>query len=251
MGLFVTSFIIIYMGWYIVISLKFHVLEGINKDDFINLFEKHNEIIGRIESLKYDLKSSTENFEHLNDNLLSFTFQHDFVHRETMRGHVLEYPYFHLATFWIAFLDKTYLFASGEDSAIGYILDEIKRIVADNMSREIVITPLKINNEVFTEVLVKDALDISNSWFEEVDEGVRAAFLSGHLKDSDSENELYGLFKEKAGNVNSTTFMSRKLGYTITISRIKGSIYSPNKKANPLGFIGYFQEVIYPILNTT
>ena len=69
-------------------------------------------------------------------------------------------------------------------------------------------------------------------------------YIGGHLEDEDNINELYKQVKEKAGDITSISFTSEKLGYNVTISRKKGSIFAKARDATPESLIGYFAKVI-------
>lgn len=70
-------------------------------------------------------------------------------------------------------------------------------------------------------------------------------FLSGHLDDEHHNvHEMYREVKEKAGDISSINFNSRKLGYSISISRKKGSIHTKSRYGTPQSIINYFEEVI-------
>lgn len=226
-------------------ALTIFQMKGITKENFIKIFEGYEKTIDTLDKLGIDLKASVNEFDILKTDLIFFEFQHDFKKSEKIRGELIEYPRSFKAKFWVYFKNnKNYIFASGDKEAFTFIIAEIKKIIADEKFNEIVIEKIKISSKELILISHEDAYVINSSWFRKLDEDVKSVYIGGHLEDEDNINELYKQVKEKAGDITSISFTSEKLGYNVTISRKKGSIFAKARDATPESLIGYFAKVI-------
>ena len=232
------------------ISLKVFTLEGIKKEDFIDVFSEYDKVVDNIPELNTDLKALVSNFYILNDviidDLITFEFQHDFKISDELRGQTFSYPRTYKVNVWADLSkSKQYLFVSGQKEAISFIVPIINRIIADEKFIEVKITKVNIPSEALISLSREDGVVINSSWFNKLDESLKAVYLSGHLDDEDHNiHELYEHVKNKAGDISSISFTSRKLGYNITISRKKGSLWTKSNDSTAITVIQYFEDVI-------
>lgn len=228
------------------LSLKLFELEDITKDKFVEIFENYSKVVDAIPQLGVELLASTNEFNSLSDDLIYFEFQHDFKQPYVLRGKPFAYPRSIEAQIWIYFRqNKHYVFVSGEKDAISFIIPEIKRIIATEVYNDVSLEKIKISSEALVKISSEDATQINESWFTKLDESLQTVYLSGHLDDEEHNiHYIYQQVKEKAGDLTSINYTSRKLGYSISISRKKKSIHTKSRHGTPESLIYYFEEVI-------
>lgn len=227
-------------------SLSIFEMEGITKELFKEIFDGYNVNVGCLNDV--NLNVSVDNYHDLTENLVNFQYQHDFEHSVKIRDNTVKYPYFHKAEIWILFTnEKDYLFISAEDKSIKFILPELKKIVAKKTNesgelRELVFYQFMIG-DLIADIIISDAIEVTGQWFKKLNERERSAFLSGQLLDREGgESDHYTEFKRKAERHSSVTFISKNLGYKITISKSK--ISSKDQDATPESIIDYFEREI-------
>lgn len=152
------------------ISLKIFELKGINKDSFIDIFGSYNEVVDNIPELNAELRASTNNFSILDDNIVSFEYQHDFKQLYELRGKRYTRPRSFKADFWVLFRNgKHYIFVSGDKDAISFVVPEFITIIADKKFNEVTINKIKITSEALISISGEDAVTINESWFNNLD----------------------------------------------------------------------------------
>ena len=228
-------------------SLTWFELKYISKTDFITIFKDYSKPVGKLGDIP--LTVSISNLEEIETDIIQFEFQHDFKHSITVRERLVEYPFFHKAKFWTIFNEnKSYILANGQKDSINYLNDALIKICSDysleeETMREIDIEPMKLDGEHLLEITRIDALKITARWFLNLGEREKSAFLSGTLKDENgNESDTYRELVKKAEKSTAFTFKSRKLGYSITISKSK--ISSKVNEANNESLVKYFKDSI-------
>lgn len=236
------------------ISLSWYKLKGITEEEFKKLLKDYKKEIDEINNTK--LYESIDNLNVIDQNIISFKYQHDFVHSVTIRDELIKYPYFHKANFWGIFVEKNlFLLASGKNESVNFLIEKLKKLIIDllrekeNKLVDITVEKIKLTPDQLLEVTKKDAITITAQWFKKLGEREQTAFLSGNLEDEEgNQSDLYSLFLEKAEKSSSITFISEKLGYSLGVSQNK--ISSNVKEATYESFVNYFKELMIPIIKT-
>jgi len=229
-------------------SGKIFVFRGIDKNRFVEIFQDYDAVVDRIEELDLDLRETVENFREIGDYDVTFTFQYDFKYSREIRGREFHFPAFYRSEVWIFFAhDNNYLFVFDKDEPARFISGRIEGILRDN-GYNIHVQRLAISNEALLKIVSEDFVRINSSWWKKIGEDLRAAFLSGRLRDSENENDLYRLIEERAGEITVASYQSKKLGFNIIVSRKKGSIATGKKDVEPSVIVDYFKEIVHPIL---
>lgn len=232
----------------VMVSAKIFTFKGVDINNFSKIFEKYDRIVDRIEEMNLDLKENTESFRKIDDHDVAFTFQCDFKYSREFRGREITYPATYKSDIWVFFAhDSNYVFIFDEDRPAEHISGRIEAILREN-GYDSELKRISISNESLLDIIAKDFVKLSASWLKRIGEDLRAAFLSGRLRDSEGENDLYKVIAERAGEMSSATYLSRKLGINVTISRKKGSIAVRKKDLDPSALVDYFREVVYPVL---
>ncbi|RLI76933.1 hypothetical protein DRP05_11645 [Archaeoglobales archaeon] len=203
-------------------SGKIFVFSEINKDNFTEIFQEYDVVTDRIDELDLDLRETVENYRNLSNYDVTFTFQSDFKYSREIRGRVFYFPTYYRSEVWIFFAhDNNYLFVFDRDRPAQFISGRIESILRENGYNNQV-ERLNISNDALLRIVSEDFVRINSSWWKRIGEDLRAAFLSGRLRDSEGENELYRLIEERAGEITVASYLSERLGFNITISRKKG-----------------------------
>jgi len=229
-------------------SAKIFVFEGVNKENFQDIFQNHDIVVDRIDEFDLDLRETVENYREISDYDVLFTFQTDFKFTRELRGRVFPYPAYYRSDVWVYFTDRgNYVFIFDKDRPSRYISGRIREVLSEN-GYNVEIERLEISNEALLRIVSQDFVRINSSWWKRIGEDLRAAFLSGRLRDTEGENELYRLIEERAGEITVANYLSRRLGFNISISRKKGSIATGRREVDPSVIVNYFKEVVHPIL---
>lgn len=229
-------------------SGKVFVFDKIGKNEFKETFQNHDVVTDRIEELNLDLRETVENFREIGNHDVAFTFQSDFKYSREIRGREFYFLSYYRSNVWVFFAhDANYLFVFDRDKPAEFISGRIEEVLRNN-GYQSKVERLTISNEALLRIVSEDFVRINSSWWKKIGEELRAAFLSGRLRDAESENDLYRLIEERAGEITVASYLFRKLGLNIIISRKKGSIATGRKDVDPTIIVNYFKEVIHPIL---
>jgi len=229
-------------------SAKIFYVKKATKDDFENVFSDYEVIVGKIDAYNLDLKETAEDYQS-NDYEVFFTFQSDIKRTREIRGRTIEYPIFYRVDVWGYFTEKgQYFLFFGKDKPVEYVVGRFRKILKGNGVSDIIIEKLPISSELLLRVVQQDFVKINSSWWKRVGQELKAAFLSGKLKDQRNENDLYSLISQRAGEITTANFLSERLGENVLISRKKSSLAVLKKNLDNSVVIEYFKSVIYPEL---
>lgn len=239
------------------VSAKMFIIRNGTIEDFEEL-KGYEAETDRISEFDVTLKDTVENFRR-EGNEISFEFQSDLKSEREIRGKPVPYAFSYRAKIWCWFENNMgYMLIFGDNNTAKYISGKLQKIMNelrdDNDSSEILIEKLRLDTSIVLRIVQMDFMKINNSWWRDIGQELRSAFLSGRLKarsedDETDENEIYKEIEEKAREITSVNFLSEFLGHGIVISRKRASIGSNQAQVTEQDIIRYFKARIRPYLD--